>query len=453
MSLAAGSRLGPFEIGRRLELPGLGEAYHARDHENDRDVAIHVLRTDSGQDPAVRERFEQDVRAAAARMRRDPLAIYLVGVDAHAVYVVSEPLSAAPLAGRKGPPYGAYVGRAFRARHALAAIIFLAVLVTGVALWRLRAPEPVSVDVRQPSASTVGEPPAAPVAAVPLPVLPEPADPAPVAEPQVTDEIAEPDVIASAPTAQPSVPLPRDPAPVAPPPPLTPPERDADRSAPPARDDRDTATLITESTVRATEFDLQGALDLLTIAATRGDAGAQVAALYIRGLLDARESFRQGGSAESLKPVHDAITTLGEISRGRPGAAEIARLMLHAAAAAAQSEREEMRLYVESATQMESLQQTAGLGGAPLVSAAELSGELWLQVHRYEDARRAYEQAAERAGSSLRILAGLARAARRLNDMPAACSAYRMLLDAWSARPGLPLEIAEARAYLGGCGM
>jgi hypothetical protein len=222
-------------------------------------------------------------------------------------------------------------------------------------------------------------------------------------------------------------------------------------AAPPARDDRDTATLLTEASVRAAEFDLPGALDLLTIAASRGDAAARVGALYIRGLLDSRESYRQGGSVESLKLVHDVITALGDISRGRPGAAEIARLMLHAAAAAAQSERDEMRLYIESATQMESLQRIAGLDGAPLVPAAELAGDLWLQVHRYADAQRAYHEAAERVGSSLRILAGLARSARRLDDIGAACSAYRTLADAWGARPRLPLEIAEARAYLGGC--
>jgi hypothetical protein len=59
--------------------------------------------------------------------------------------------------------------------------------------------------------------------------------------------------------------------------------------------------------------------------------------------------------------------------------------------------------------------------------------------------------AAERSGPTLRTMSGLARVARRLNEMPAACAAYRQLLDTWGARPGLPVEIAEARAYLGGC--
>jgi hypothetical protein len=216
-------------------------------------------------------------------------------------------------------------------------------------------------------------------------------------------------------------------------------------------DGRTATSLMTEASVRATEFDLAGAFELARAAATRGDAGAQIAALYLRGLIDAREAFRDGGPADTLAPVREAIASLQAIAKGRPGSAEIARLMLHAAAAAAQSERDEMSLYLETAVEMEMLQRTAGLTGAPLVSAAETAGDLWLQVHRYDDARRTYTEAADRVGSTLRILSGLARTARRLNDAPAACAAYRRLLDAWGGRPGLPVEIAEARAYVGGC--
>ena len=155
---------------------------------------------------------------------------------------------------------------------------------------------------------------------------------------------------------------------------------------------------------------------------------------------------------EALAPVQDAIRRLSAIAKGRPGAAEIARLTLQAAAAAAQSERDEMQLYLASAIQMETLQRAAGFSGAPLVPATEIAGDLWLQVHRYADARRAYAEAADRVGSTLRTLSGLARAARRLDDMPAACTAYRRLLDAWGPRTALPVEITEARAYIADCG-
>jgi hypothetical protein len=208
---------------------------------------------------------------------------------------------------------------------------------------------------------------------------------------------------------------------------------------------------MTEASVRATEFDLAGAVELAMAAADRGDPNAQIAVWYLRGLIDAREAFREGGPSDALAPVREAIASLQAHAQGRPGTAEIARLALHAAAAAAQSEREEMGLYLETALEMEMLQRTAGLPGAPLVSAAEVAGDLWLQVHRYDDARRAHAEAAATTGPTLRILSGLARAARRLNDAAAACANYRQLLDAWGGRPGLPVEIAEARAYVGGC--
>jgi hypothetical protein len=147
-------------------------------------------------------------------------------------------------------------------------------------------------------------------------------------------------------------------------------------------------------------------------------------------------------------PVRQAIAWLEIVANGRPGSAEIARLMLQAAAAAAQSERDEMRLYLDTAIRMETLQRAAGLAGAPVIAAAETAGDLWLQVHRYDEARRAYDDASERVGSSLRILAGRARAARGLNDQTAACAGFRALLDAWAKRPAMPVEIVEAREYV-----
>jgi len=203
--------------------------------------------------------------------------------------------------------------------------------------------------------------------------------------------------------------------------------------------------------IRAAEFDVGGAVTLLEASASQADTGARIPLLYLRGLIAAREAFREGGAPGALAPVREAITELGALSKGQPGEAEIARLVLQAAAAAAQSERDEMRLYIESAMQMEVVQRAAGQRGAPLVSAAEVAGDLWLQVYRYDDARTAYTVAAERVGFTPRILSGLARAARRLNDMPAACAAYHRLVDAWGARPALPAEIVEARAYLSDC--
>lgn len=208
------------------------------------------------------------------------------------------------------------------------------------------------------------------------------------------------------------------------------------------------ANATIEAQALASEFDLAGAAGILASAGQRGDLVAQLAAVYVRGLNDAHEASRQGGSPDSLMPVRQAIAWLEIVANGRPGSAEIARLMLQAAAAAAQSEREEMRLYLDTAIGMETLQRAAGMAGAPLIAAAETAGDLWLQVHRYDEARRAYDEAAQQGGPSLRILSGRARAARGLNDPTAACAGFRALLDAWASRPGMPAEIVEAREYV-----
>jgi hypothetical protein len=208
--------------------------------------------------------------------------------------------------------------------------------------------------------------------------------------------------------------------------------------------------LVAEASVRAAEFDLPAAAEQLRAAVAQGCTTAEVAALYLRGLVDARKAFRQGGPPESLIPVRNAIVALDAIAQSRPGPAAIARLVLHAAAAAAQSERDEMRLYLDSAIRMETLQRAASQPGAPVIVAAEAAGDLWLQVHQYEDARRAYTDAAAQVGMTRRVTAGLGRAAARLNDAAAACAAYRTLLAQWEARQAEPPEISEARTYLRG---
>ena len=66
MSLAAGSRLGPYEIVSPLGAGGMGEVYRARDTRLGREVAIKVLPADRLADEARRARFVQEARAASA---------------------------------------------------------------------------------------------------------------------------------------------------------------------------------------------------------------------------------------------------------------------------------------------------------------------------------------------------------------------------------------------------
>ena len=204
--------------------------------------------------------------------------------------------------------------------------------------------------------------------------------------------------------------------------------------------------LMTEASVRASRFDLPAAVKLLRTAI--GCDAARVGEVYVQGLLDARAAALDGGTAESLAPVRTAIGVLERIGRNRPGPPEIARLVLSAAAAAAQTERDEMRLYLESAVRMESIQAAAGQAGAPVVTAAEMAGALWLQVDRYDEARRAYEDAARRLGPTPRILLGLARAAARLRDPASACAGYGAFLERWGSELADVQEVVETRTHL-----
>jgi hypothetical protein len=167
---------------------------------------------------------------------------------------------------------------------------------------------------------------------------------------------------------------------------------------------------LKEAAARVQAFDVAGAVARLRAPTVGICEETEVAGVYIGGLFAAMEAYKQGGSAESLAPVQDAIAALERISGQRPGQAEIARLVLIAAAAAAQSERDEMGAFITHAVAMETLQRDARQPGAPVLSAVEVAGELWLQVHRFEEARAAFARAAAEVGTTPRIAAGLARA-------------------------------------------
>jgi hypothetical protein len=204
---------------------------------------------------------------------------------------------------------------------------------------------------------------------------------------------------------------------------------------------------VTAAVQRGEWFDLAGAADAYQKAAAAGCAEADVAAQYLSGLDAAREAYRQGGSPESLAAVIQAMAVLEARAGGGPRPAQIARVVLQAAAAAAQSERDEMSLLLDYAVRLEAVQLEARQPGLPVVTAHEVAGDLWFQVHGYEEARRAYLLAAERIGPTPRLTLGLARAAARLKDTVTACTHYRELAARWGGRNNEPSEVAEARAY------
>jgi hypothetical protein len=208
----------------------------------------------------------------------------------------------------------------------------------------------------------------------------------------------------------------------------------------------DAAALMKAATERAAGFDLAGALQRLQAAVRAGCEEAVLPATYLRGWIAAREAYRAGGSPESLRPVLQAIAMLEDA--GKSGPPQIAALVLQAAAAAAQSERDELALMINYAVELEDRNLTAKLPALPMVTAHEAAGDLWLQVYRYDDARRAYTRAAERVGTTSRITLGLARLAARLDALSTACTQYRALVASWTSSGADPPELSEARTFL-----
>ncbi len=79
-ALAAGARIGSYEIIDRLGAGGMGEVYRARDTRLGRTVALKVLR--SGADPELLHRLDREARAASALNHPNIVHIYDVGVAA-----------------------------------------------------------------------------------------------------------------------------------------------------------------------------------------------------------------------------------------------------------------------------------------------------------------------------------------------------------------------------------
>ena len=90
MPLAAGTRLGSYEILAPLGAGGMGEVYRARDPRLGREVAIKVLPEALASDAGRRQRFEQEARAASALNHPNILTVHDVGETNGVVYLAME---------------------------------------------------------------------------------------------------------------------------------------------------------------------------------------------------------------------------------------------------------------------------------------------------------------------------------------------------------------------------
>jgi hypothetical protein len=79
MALAAGTRLGPYEVLDLLGAGGMGEVHRARDPRLEREVAIKVLPAGVACEPDRLARFAREAKAAAALNHPNILTVYDVG--------------------------------------------------------------------------------------------------------------------------------------------------------------------------------------------------------------------------------------------------------------------------------------------------------------------------------------------------------------------------------------
>ncbi|MDZ4806367.1 MAG: protein kinase [Candidatus Eisenbacteria bacterium] len=90
MSLAAGTRLGPYEIASPLGVGGMGEVYRARDTRLGRDVAIKVLPPHLADSADSRARFEREAKAISSLNHPHICTLFDVGREGETDYLVME---------------------------------------------------------------------------------------------------------------------------------------------------------------------------------------------------------------------------------------------------------------------------------------------------------------------------------------------------------------------------
>jgi Tol biopolymer transport system component len=124
--LAAGKRLGPYEIVSPLGAGAMGEVYRARDARLQRDVAVKILPDAFVDDRERLERFEQEAHAAGRLNHPNIVAVYDVGAEDGVPFVVTElldgqtlreRLAAGPLAVRRAIELALQLAQGLAAAH------------------------------------------------------------------------------------------------------------------------------------------------------------------------------------------------------------------------------------------------------------------------------------------------------------------------------------------------
>ncbi len=126
MLLTAGTKVGPYEVQAPIGAGGMGEVYRAVDARLGRDVALKILPGSFSQDSDRLRRFEQEARAVAALNHPNILAVFDIGQQDGAPFLVSELLEGetlravldrGPLPQRKAIEYGVQIAQGLAAAH------------------------------------------------------------------------------------------------------------------------------------------------------------------------------------------------------------------------------------------------------------------------------------------------------------------------------------------------
>src|SRR5678810_113752 len=100
MALAAGTRLGHYEILSPIGAGGMGEVYKAKDIRLNRQVAVKVLPEHVSQDPERKQRFEREAQTIASLDHPHICVLFDVGHESGTDFLVMEYLEGVSLAQR-----------------------------------------------------------------------------------------------------------------------------------------------------------------------------------------------------------------------------------------------------------------------------------------------------------------------------------------------------------------
>src|SRR5512137_692051 len=105
MSLAAGSRVGPYEVKALLGAGGMGQVWRAHDTRLERDVALKVLPAETLGDDMARARLIREARLASKLNHPHICTVYDVGESEGQTFIAMELVEGQPLSARvaEGP--------------------------------------------------------------------------------------------------------------------------------------------------------------------------------------------------------------------------------------------------------------------------------------------------------------------------------------------------------------